>query len=90
MPDWKTILVLAALTGGTNFLQYLGITAPTQTAKTEVAANSDFMRDELNACLGELKKCYAQCGSRMGSANIGSTDFYNWEAEAPFPAQIAK
>ena len=56
MPDYKTILLIVAL-GGTNALQYLGITQPTTTAKSEVQANAEFMRDELHVCINALKDC---------------------------------
>jgi hypothetical protein len=59
--DMKTIILIVTLLGGTNALQAAGITAPAVNAKAEVTANSDFMRDELNQCLKELKECYRNC-----------------------------
>lgn len=63
MLDTKTILLVIALTGGTNALQFLGITAPAETAKAELTANSDMIRDELSICLNELRECYRNCPS---------------------------
>jgi hypothetical protein len=65
MFDTKTILLIAALTGGTNALQFFGITVPSETASAEVTANSDFMRDELSLCLEKLKTCYRECSAAV-------------------------
>jgi hypothetical protein len=97
MPDWKTILLLAVLTGGTNTLQYFGITVPTETAKSEVTANSDFMRDQLNQCFMDLKECYAQCAMHSGgwnepnvNAGPGHLLGEGWQFSAPYPGQFEK
>jgi hypothetical protein len=83
MPDFKTVLLLVAL-GGTNALQYLGFAVPAQTTTAEVTANSDFMRDQLDSCLAELKACYADC------SRTSSQPAVEWEAEVPYPEQLVR
>jgi len=97
--DMKTILLIAALTGGTNVLQYFGVAAPAQTTEAEVTANSDFMRDELKVCLADLKECYVECahvdsvhGSNPwsdGTLTLGAGDG-DWVNAAPYPEQIVR
>jgi hypothetical protein len=101
MPDLKTVVLLIALTGGTNVLQYFGVTAPTETAKSEVTANSDFMRDQLKVCLADLKQCYSDCGRPHAEPGpVSNTDLGvhrewaevpdEWEAAVPYPAQMVR
>lgn len=57
----KWIALIAALTGGTNAAQYLGLAAPAEQEVAETQANSDTIRSELSACMAELRKCYSEC-----------------------------
>ncbi len=72
--DMKSIIMLVTLLMGTNVAtnagQFLGNTRPAIEAKAEVTANSDFMRDELNACLAQLRECYAEC-AHSGKVHVG-------------------
>ena len=72
--DMKSIIMLVTLLMGTNVAtnagQFLGNTRPAIEAKAEVTANSDFMRDELNACLAQLRECYAEC-AHSGKVHLG-------------------
>jgi len=110
--DIKTILTIVALLGGSNLVtnagQYMGNTRPVMEAKAEVTANSDFMRDELNACLEKLKTCYMDCGGNRATSGappdwsysvplynvveepVEAERAFNYEAEMPYPAQMAQ
>lgn len=92
--DTKTILLVAALTGGTNALQALGFTLPAEKSKSEITANSEFIRDELNSCLTQLKECYGQLGNCQQGHSMGDPGYTDtepeWELNAPYPEQFKK
>jgi hypothetical protein len=67
MPDWKTLFIIGLL-GGTNALQYLGISAPAQSTTAETQAAAEILGGELKACYerndklaDELIECRAAC-----------------------------
>jgi hypothetical protein len=60
--DIKWIVILALVTGGTNALQFLGITAPTQQTKTETTMVAEMISAELQRCYDRLEDCMDKCG----------------------------
>jgi hypothetical protein len=60
--DIKWIVILALVTGGTNALQFLGITAPTQQTKTETTMVAEMISAELQRCYDRLEECMDKCG----------------------------
>jgi len=70
MPDWRTLLLIAAL--GANPLQYFGITVPAEQNSAELLATSEFMRDQLDKCMADLRECYAECGDQATDTEGGA------------------
>jgi hypothetical protein len=58
--DTKTIMLIIAL-GGTNALQYLGISAPAQNTEAETMATAEFMSEQLDKCMTDLRDCIKTC-----------------------------
>ena len=69
----KWAVIAALLTGGgTNALQYFGVTAPAKQERVELryeqtmASNTmDFLQEELKACSEELRQCWRLCGDHL-------------------------
>jgi hypothetical protein len=64
MPDFKTLLLIAALGGGGPMLTYLGVAAPAQNASNELQAAAEILGGELTACYernAELAEALMEC-----------------------------
>lgn len=68
MPDFKTLLLIAALGGGGPMLTYLGIAAPAKNESSELQVAAEIMGDELKACyarnnelIDALQECQSRC-----------------------------
>jgi hypothetical protein len=60
--DIKWIVILALVTGGTNALQFLGITQPTQRTETDTTMAAEMISAELQRCYDRLSECMDNCG----------------------------
>ena len=92
MPDFRTILLIVALGGGSNLLTYFGLAAPAQTTSAEATANAEFIRDELHLCIKELKECHARCVVSVGwvhTSAVGTDTLLAsvWWATTPSPVR---
>jgi hypothetical protein len=68
---WAVIATLLT-GGGTNALQYFGVTAPAKQERVELqyeqtmASNTmDFLQEELKACSEELRQCWRLCSDHL-------------------------
>ena len=73
MPDWmKTAMLMLTLLGGTNGVQYLGVTAPVKEQKAELTVENtglilalqtaqETYRSLYNQCLDDLRICRSEC-----------------------------
>jgi hypothetical protein len=60
--DIKWIVILALVTGGTNALQFLGITAPAKETKSDATMAAEMISEELQRCYDRLNECMDNCG----------------------------
>jgi len=72
MSENLKLMIFAALIGGTNLGQFVTGTLPAKGEVIETTANNERMRDDLAACMEDLRSCYKECSHVSMDHTVGA------------------